>query len=113
MENGLQHKDMCEICDCIGDLTKHSSVCMGHPEVCPTCKSFFNLLEYHLLSCKTCDMHLCTKLKLKLMKYHCTVDDGLVDLWPKIQQYISRLCPAIIGEIDMNGYAGTTCKYII
>lgn len=54
------------------------------------------MLEYHLLNCYTCDMHLCTKLKLKLLKYHSTVVGGLVELWPKIQQYISRLCPAAL-----------------
>lgn len=101
MENGIQsNRECCEICDSIGDLTKHSAVCCGHPEACPTCKSFFNLLDYHLRSCYTCDIHLCTKLKLKLMKHYNNTEGGLIELWPKIQQYIARLCPAVVGDMD-------------
>lgn len=95
MQNGVnQNKEFCEICDSISDLAKHSSSCCGHPEACPTCKTFFNILEYHLLKCYACDMHLCVKLKLKLLKHSASASNGgLVDLWPKIQQYISRLFP--------------------
>ena len=97
MQNGISlNKDHCEICDTIADLSKHASKCLSHPEICSSCKSFLHLLEYHLNNCYTCDMHLCTKLKLKMMKLGYGVSDGLLELWSKIQQYVSRFLPAAV-----------------
>lgn len=45
-------------------------------------------------------MHLCMKLKLKLLKYSLRTDEGeLVHLWPKILGYVSRLFLDIIVPI--------------
>lgn len=94
MENEpLLQGDVCDVCLSITELAKHSMTCTGHPEVCMMCKSFYHIIEYHLKNCNSCEMHLCTKLKLKLMKYNLTVNSGLAELWPKIQQYVSRLFP--------------------
>lgn len=96
MEN-QPNRDQCDICDSITDLSRHAITCdEGHPEVCVLCRSFFNIIERHMIACDGCDMHLCVKLKLKLLKYNLLIDEGdLVHLWPKIQGYISRLFPDV------------------
>lgn len=85
--------ESCDVCETITDLAGHSVSCFEDPSVCSTCKSFLNIIEYHMSHCEACDMHLCTKLKLKLLKYNWNLEPGLWKLWPKIQRYVSSLFP--------------------